>query len=332
MAHGWKYGALLLCCTSFQVLADVSAPPDETLKQQFSEQFGGTMRLESITLRQLDEMGNRVTWMAEGDIAATENLYAMVGMAADYRFYEQTWVKDRPVKFSAMVTSTGTPASGWTTEFFSMQMAAKNAGHTLKDKKEIDLIVTDNDFTARLTKIEDGYEAKKVQLDKWQKEKGQLSAKADALKKKIDTSWTDKNGKPTDRATVERENDEALQKVFNQQGSSVEFKEHYLKTVYEPAVAACQKKPDCDIYPLMAARDKALAEQQQQHSAAPKTLSMKIDAKMAAGDKKVEPLQKEWQEVQGQIGRLNMEMDEVQREYDRWQKDIKGLRERRVIR
>ncbi len=96
MAHGWKYGALLLCCTSFHVLADVSAPPDETLKKQFSEQFGGTMRLESVTLRQLDEMGNRATWMAEGDIAATENLYVMVGMAADYRFYEQTWVKDRP--------------------------------------------------------------------------------------------------------------------------------------------------------------------------------------------------------------------------------------------
>ncbi|MBV7407046.1 DUF1202 family protein [Enterobacter sp. ENT03] len=330
MSHSWKYGALLFCCASFQAFADTTPPSNDTLKQQFSEQYSGMMRLEKITLRQLDAMGNQATWMAEGDIAATDDLYSIVGMAADYRFYEQTWVKNRPVKFSAMVTSVGTKESGWRTEFFSMQMAARNAGSPMKDKKELDLVVTDSDFNARLNKIESAYADKKAMLDRWEKEKEQLSEKADALHTKIDASWTTQNGKPGNRETVMQEKLAAM-RVADQQSDFMTFKDHYQKTVYEPAVAECRKKPDCDILPLMNARDEALAEHGRKHSAQHNAMYQKIQAEMAAGDKKVEPLYKEWQKLQGQIGRLNIEINETQRDYDHWQKDITELRERGVI-
>ncbi len=45
---------------------------------------------------------------------------------ADYELLEQTWTKDEPVKFSAMLTSKGTPASGWTVNFYSFQAAASD--------------------------------------------------------------------------------------------------------------------------------------------------------------------------------------------------------------
>lgn len=83
-------------------------------------------------------------------------MYTGVGMAADYYFVEKTSTKDRPVKFSAMLTSKGTPASGWTVNYYSLQMAASDQGRAIDDIKTNDkyLIVNSDDFNYRFGNIE----------------------------------------------------------------------------------------------------------------------------------------------------------------------------------
>ncbi|MCM1621461.1 DUF1202 domain-containing protein (plasmid) [Escherichia coli] len=63
----------------------------------------------------------RPPWSAEGDVSSSDDLYTWVGQLADYELLEQTWTKDKPVKFSAMLTSKGTPASGWSVNFYSFR-------------------------------------------------------------------------------------------------------------------------------------------------------------------------------------------------------------------
>lgn len=333
MKFGWKYGALLLCCTSYQALAAADVPTTDTLKAQFIEQYGGVLHLENATLRLLDEKGNQATWMAEGSIVATDDLYAIVGKAADYRFLEQTWAKDRPVKFSAMVTSVGTKASGWRTEFFSVQMAAKNTGYTGKDidKNDKDLVITDSDFNARLGKIEASFVEKKATIAKLKKEQQTLKARSDELHNKINKSWgMDKNGNPLDRDALLK----SLMKEMHEadrQNDPIIFEEEYAKTVFEPALAACQQKPDCDAEPLRRARDKAAAENRQKYAAQHKILSDQVQEKMDAADKKLEPLRVERHEVVNKIAGLEKSINELQRDYDCWQDEMGYLRQYGVI-
>ena len=119
MKEAWKTLTVLMIASPCYVLADANTPTDDVVKKQFAEQTGGIMRLQSVTLKQLDARGNQATYMLEGDMAAAEDLYICVGVAGDYFFYERVWTRGRPVKFSAMMTAVGTKDSGWQTEFFS---------------------------------------------------------------------------------------------------------------------------------------------------------------------------------------------------------------------
>ena len=99
-----------------------------SLKDQIQKQYHGILKLDAITLKNLDAKGNQATWSAEGDVSSSDDLYTWVGQLADYELLEQTWTKDKPVKFSAMLTSKGTPASGWSVNFYSFQAAAAIVG------------------------------------------------------------------------------------------------------------------------------------------------------------------------------------------------------------
>lgn len=110
MVRQWIAGAALFALISGYSWAEVAQPSDNILKEQFSKQYHDILKLDSITLKNLDSTGNQATWSAEGDISSREDMYTGVGMAADYYFVEKTWTKDRPVKFSAMLTPKGTPA------------------------------------------------------------------------------------------------------------------------------------------------------------------------------------------------------------------------------
>lgn len=83
-----------------------------------------------------------------------------------------------------MVKAVGTKDSGWTTEFFSMQMAAKPAGYPKPDinNKEKYLVITDSDFYPRLAKIEADRAAQKKALDKSLEKQEQLQRRL--------TRWT----------------------------------------------------------------------------------------------------------------------------------------------
>ncbi|MEG1123593.1 MAG: DUF1202 family protein [Citrobacter sp.] len=67
-----------------------------------------------------------------------------------------------------MVTSVGTPVSGWRTEFFSLQTAAKDIGYPLPktENKDKYLVITDSNFYPKLAKIEASFHDKKVVQEK----------------------------------------------------------------------------------------------------------------------------------------------------------------------
>lgn len=329
----WAAGFAALILLSGSVLADTNTPTDEVLKKQFNQAQEGLMQLDNITLRLLDSRGNQATYAAEGDISATDDLYAMVGMAGNYQFMEKTWTKGRPVKFSAMVTAVGTKDSGWTTEFFSMQVAAKNAGYPKPDIHDKDkyLVITDSDFYARLAKIEATWAAQKKTLDKSLEKQEQLKKDINALDAKIAASWgKDKNGKQLTRNDVQQALLEELQQV-GRQNDPLHFENHYNKTIYEPALAECQKKPDCDATPLRKARDAALEEQRRDYQLKFKLKREEVTKTMDAYDKKREPLRKQRNELYSEMSDLDMSNARLRMSYESWERDIASLRRQGII-
>ncbi|WP_049847352.1 DUF1202 family protein [Trabulsiella odontotermitis] len=325
--------ASLLFFASLAASADTHAPTYPVLSQQFSEQYNGLFHLDAITLEPLDARGNQATYSVKGDMSATEDLYAIVGMAADYQLVEKTWTKGKPVKFSAMMTATGTPESGWTTSFLSMQAAAKNVGHPLEDVNNQDkyLIVNDFGFDARLAKINADFAALKAKQQVSLTRQKELEQEIETLERQINASWgEDKNGKPLSRNDVQTALFQELYQ-FSRDNDPLKFENNYNATVYEPALAACQKKTDCDATPLRKARDIALSDQQRKYSVQHKIMSNKIKDEMAARDKALQPLWHKQGELNAELVKLSVNSEELQRRLERWDRDISYLRRNGVI-
>lgn len=333
MKLAWKYGVLLLSCVALHAVADENTPTDDVIKQQFAKQSGGMMHLDRISLRQLDAVGNQATYSIEGDMASDDNLYTPVGLAGDYRFYEKTWTKGHSVKFSAMMTAVGTQASGWTTTFFSMQMAAKNAGRPFSEKEDLSktLIVNDNGFLAQFAKLDAQFAESKVTVEKQKQQYAALNKQVMDLDEQIARSWgTDANGKPLDRDAVLRALSAEMIAVERKNDMN-RFANHYYVTVFEPALVACQKKAVCDDKPIRAASDKALEEQKQEYYRQRNLIEEKNKAVMAEKDKKVAPLKKKREELFGQMVVLESSNDQLQYEEKRWQEGVTGMRKEGVI-
>ncbi|BBT69565.1 MULTISPECIES: DUF1202 family protein [Enterobacteriaceae] len=333
MKLAWKCGMLLLCSFSPSVIADSNTPTDDVIKQQFAKQSGGMMHLVSISLRQLEATGNQATYTLEGDMASDDNLYTPVGMAGDYLFYEKTWTKGRPVKFSAMMTAVGTPASGWTTTFFSMQMAAKNAGRPFSEREDLSklLVVNDSGFMAQFARLDAQFADSRTTIEKQKKQYDVLKTQVVELDEQMARSWgTDANGKPLDRSAVQQAMNAEIYAV-DRRNDMAKFSNQYYINVYEPALVACQKKAVCDAEPIRAARDKALEEQKQEYYRQHKAIGDKVNARMAVMEEKVEPLRKKREALRGQMVVLESSNDELQYEAKRWQEGVERMREKGVI-
>lgn len=96
-------------------------PPAENILRSIQKAVSRHSQAWCYHLKNLDAKGNQATWSAEGDVSSSDDLYTQVGQLADYELLEQTSTKDKPVKFSAMLTSKGTPASGWSVNFYSFR-------------------------------------------------------------------------------------------------------------------------------------------------------------------------------------------------------------------
>lgn len=333
MKKQWIVGAALFMLASGYSWAEAVAPEDKFLKIQFSEDFAGIMRLDHISLKPISAEGNQSTWSAEGDMSATEDLYVMAGMAADYRFMEKTWVKDRPVKFSAMVNVKGTPDSGWTTEFFSMQTAAKNMGYPLPkpDEKIKYLIITDSNFYAQLAKVEARYSGMKKEIEESKVKQKDLQKQYDEVAEQIKSFWgKDAKGEQRTRYNVQQEKLDQMY-VADRQNDPLKFENNYYETVYQPALAACQAKPDCDAAPLRAERDAVVAEKKRYYITQHQLMLEKIKTEMAELDKKVKPLSDKQTALNHERIKLAYASEDLQAEYDRWNNDITELRRRGVI-
>ena len=155
------------------------------------------------------------------------------------------------------MTAVGTKDSGWQTEFFSLQMAAKRGGRTLKEiggDESKNLIVNDHKFMAQFAKINASFAASKATMKTLQGQQDALKTEIAALEEQINRSGgTDANGKTLDRSDVQQAMLEKMYEV-DRQNDPLKFENHYYKTIYEPALAACQKKAVCDAGPLRAAQ------------------------------------------------------------------------------
>lgn len=333
MTLAWKCGLLLLSSISLHAFADDNTPTDDVIKQQFAEHSDGLMHLGALKLSRLESVGNRATYMVEGDIASNDDLYGILGAAGDYLFYERTWKKDQPVKFSAMMTAVGTRASGWKTDFFSMQMAAKSVGRPFSHEKDLSktLVVNDSGYMAQYASIDAQFAASKTLIEKQQAEYETLKKKLDAQDEKIKRSWgTDADGKPLDRGAVYRALFQQLDEL-DRKNNFAKFESQYYLNVYEPALAACQKKAVCDSAPIHAARDVALENTKEEYYRQHTQMRDKLNATMQEKDKRVAPLQKERQALYEQMMGVSFSIDDLERDAKVWQEGTAKLRKEGII-
>lgn len=211
MKKQWIVGTALFMLMTGNVWADGEPPTENILKDQFKKQYHGILKLDVITLKNLDAKGNQATWSAEGDVSSSDDLYTWVGQLADYELLEQTWTKDKPVKFSAMLTSKGTPASGWSVNFYSFQAAASDRGRVVDDIKTNNkyLIVNSEDFNYRFSQLESALNNQNNSIPALKKDVKALDKQMVAAQKAADAYWgKDANGKQMTR-------EDALKKFTN---------------------------------------------------------------------------------------------------------------------
>lgn len=140
----------------------------------------------------------------------------------------------------------------------------------------------------------------------------------------------DTNGKPRTRSDVMQEKLEKMYEV-DKQNDPLTYENHYYKTVYDPALAVCQAKPECDAVPLRAARDTALNEQKRDYYWQHALMSAKINEEMAAYDERLKPLYNQQSELRRQGMALDTQSSQLKNEYERWDRDITDLRRKGII-
>ena len=334
MKKQWIVGTALFMLMTGNVWADGEPPTENILKDQFKKQYHGILKLDAITLKNLDAKGNQATWSAEGDVSSSDDLYTWVGQLADYELLEQTWTKDKPVKFSAMLTSKGTPASGWSVNFYSFQAAAGDRGWVVDDIKTNNkyLIVNSEDFNYRFSQLESALNTQKISIPALEKEVKALDKQMVAAQKAADAYWgKDANGKQMTR-------EDAFRKIhqqrddFNKQNDSEAFAVKYDKEVYQPAIAACHKQSEeCYEVPIQQKRDFDINEQRRQTFLQSQKLSRKLQDDWVTLEKGQYPLTMKVSEINSKKVAILMKIDDINQANERWKKDTEQLRRNGVI-
>lgn len=65
MKKQWIVGTALLMLMTGNAWADGEPPTENILKDQFKKQYHGILKLDAITLKNLDAKGNQATWSAK---------------------------------------------------------------------------------------------------------------------------------------------------------------------------------------------------------------------------------------------------------------------------
>ena len=333
MKLAWTRGVFLLCSVTLSVFADSNIPTDDVIQQQFVKQSGGMMRLEGFTLRQLEKEGERTTYRIEGDVASTDNLYDMVGAVGDYIFFERTWTKGQTVKFSAIMTTVGTTASGWEMKFSAPQTAAKKMGRPFSGKEDLStyLIVNDPGFRAQLAKIDARFSTRMAEVQKQQRKYDELKQQLVVLNEKILRVWgTKDDGQPTGRNGFHHALYQELAAV-DAKNDFDEFEKQYDASVYQPALKACQKKNVCDSAFLDAARNRALKEHEKEAYRQHQRMVDKIEFKMAENEKKEASFLNAANVLRDQMEVLESSNREMSRDAEQWREGVERLRKEGMI-
>lgn len=329
----WKYGVLMFVCLPFHVFAHSNTPDDEAIKRKFIEKSGGIMRLESVALRQLETTGERTTYRIEGDVASTDNIYDMVGAVGDYIFFERTWTKGQPVKFSAIMTTVGTTSSDWEMDFSAPQTAAKNSGRPFRGKEDLSkyLIVNEPGFRAQLAKIDSRFSASMTVVKKQNKEFDVLKQKLTLVNKKLLNVWgTDGMGQPIGSSAFQHARFQELA-ALDAKNDSDKFEEQYDARIYEPALAACKKKAGCVSTSIDATRNAALDKQMEEATRQHQLMLEKIEVQIAEYEKKEASLLNASNTLRDQMEGLESSNREMSRAAEQWREGIERLRKEKII-
>ncbi|STM37120.1 putative alpha helix chain [Escherichia coli] len=334
MKKQWIVGTALLMLMTGNAWADGEPPTENILKDQFKKQYHGILKLDAITLKNLDAKGNQATWSAEGDVSSSDDLYTWVGQLADYELLEQTWTKDKPVKFSAMLTSKGTPASGWSVNFYSFQAAASDRGRVVDDIKTNNkyLIVNSEDFNYRFSQLESALNTQKNSIPALEKEVKALDKQMVAAQKAADAYWgKDANGKQMTR-------EDAFKKITNSVMSLINrtiarrSRLNMTKRFINRPIAACHKQSEeCYEVPIQQKRDFDINEQRRQTFLQSQKLSRKLQDDWVTLEKGQYPLTMKVSEINSKKSPILMKIDDINQANERWKKDTEQLRRNGVI-
>lgn len=333
MNLAWKYALILFFCTSAHALAQSNTPDDEMIKQRFIEKSGSTMRPGNITLQKLETAGERTTYRIEGDVTSTDNIYDMVGVVGDYIFFERTWTKGQPVKFSAIITAVGTTASGWKIEISTPQTATRKSGRPFSGKEDLStyLIVNEPGFRAQLAKIDARFSTRMAVVQKQQQKYDELKQKLVALNEKILHVWgTEDDGQATGRNGFHHALYQELAAV-DAKNDVDEFEKQYDASVYQPALTACQKKNLCDSAPLDVSRNRALKEHEKEAYRQHQRMVDKIEFTMAENEKKEASLLNASNALRDQMEALESSNREMIGDAEHWREGVARLRKEGVI-
>ncbi len=89
MKKQWIVGTALFMLMTGNVRADGEPPTENILKDQFKKQYHGILKLDVITLKNLDAKGNQATGQRKA-MSLPVTISIQVGQLADYELLEQT--------------------------------------------------------------------------------------------------------------------------------------------------------------------------------------------------------------------------------------------------
>ncbi len=89
MKKQWIVGTALFMLMTGNVRADGEPPTENILKDQFKKQYHGILKLDVITLKNLDAKGNQATGQRKA-MSLPVTISIRVGQLADYELLEQT--------------------------------------------------------------------------------------------------------------------------------------------------------------------------------------------------------------------------------------------------
>lgn len=318
----------ILCALLVSLLVsgcgDNNTPPDNVLKEQFSNQFRGLLTLDSINVKETSVDGNKRTYSADGSLLSSYDLYTTVASLTDYVVVKKSWNKEKDIKFSSTLNSVGNKDTGWKTRFSSLQMSETPEGNPIQnietDGKYI--VMGGSGFDNKIDSIRKEYAEKKKTSDDLKKDRLKFEADILSVQTEIDIYWgRDEEGSPLNRYTVQR-NLNKVRSDFDKANAPYFFERKYNQDIFEPAMKAREEKlrsyKMSDFDDIRAEKRAALQKHRDEYSAKSKEIDEQIKNKMKTLDDGLQILIAKKRGLEHQYTAISDEIRNLDYQYENW--------------